>query len=85
MMQQTSLRAYSLIAPTLGRREKQVYECIKRLYDATDAEIAEHLRLPINCITPRRGALVRAGLVMLAEKRYCKVHPKSWVMAWRAV
>lgn len=48
----------------LGERQKAVLKALDYLGAATDLEIANHLALPINCITGRRGELVAMGLVI---------------------
>lgn len=62
-MQQTSLFAYhSEVLPKLGDKQKAVYEVLKSK-DMTDMEIAKELGWQINCVTGRRGELVKLGLV----------------------
>lgn len=61
-MQTTSLFAYhSEILPKLGERQKAVYETL-RDKDMTDIEIAHELGWQINCVTGRRGEIVKLGL-----------------------
>ena len=62
---QTSLLAYNDIKIELGARQIQVLEAFKTTnLGLCDLELAEALKLPINSITPRRGELQTAGLVV---------------------
>lgn len=61
-VQATSLAAYDSVA--LGARQAEVLEAITELGECTDAEIADHLGWTINRVTPRRGELEEAGLVV---------------------
>ena len=60
---QTSLEAYIQVMKDLGKRQRQVLEAIKRLGKCTRLEIANHIRLPINSITPRVKELIELDLV----------------------
>jgi len=79
-VRQTSLAAYRQITDLSGRR-KMVYLALKTLIFATDFEIAELLRLPINEVTPRRLELYKMGLI----EQSCKKKNKSGRLAlvWR--
>jgi len=61
MIQQTSLEAFSGSERSLKRHE--VLKALKGLVFGSDKELATRLGWPINCVTPRRGELVRVGLV----------------------
>ena len=65
MQRQTSLEAYrELVVPRLGRLHLCMLQAFRRLGGrATDWELSEKLRWPINCVTPRRWELVDAGEV----------------------
>jgi hypothetical protein len=57
-VQYTSLDAYLSITPKhLCHAQKMVHEAIARMGEATDKDIADRLRWPINRVTPRRGEL----------------------------
>jgi len=62
-IQQTSLEAWEEVRYNLGEKQKLVYEALKFLRTANDKMIAKRLNWPINCITNRRGELVRRRLV----------------------
>ena len=80
----TSLDSFSSIKPTLGSRQKAVFDVLSYLDRATNSEIAKYMGLPINTITPRVNELRKKGLVRDAGKRICKV-TGSQVHAWRIV
>lgn len=63
----TSLDAYETV--NINDRQADVYECIKKLGACSDLEIANELCWPINRVTPRRGELVEAGLVIRAGEK----------------
>ena len=66
MIQQTSLFAFAQIMDNpleLGHRQRKVYETIKSLGITTDKQISKTLNWPINTVTPRRGELVKLGLI----------------------
>lgn len=64
-MQNTSLSAFEGLQHVLGARQRVVYDALLTK-SMTDKQIAEHLTWPINEITPRRGELVKMGLVRKA-------------------
>lgn len=82
MYQPTSLSAYHEIKPTLGERQKEVYEILSLYPDLTNTEISEKLGLPINSITPRIFELRKYGKVEESCKRKCRVTGRT-VIAWR--
>jgi hypothetical protein len=66
MIQQTSLYSYAMLVSEpqeLSRRQTAVYEAIKILGTTTDKRISQFLHWPINTVTPRRGELVKLGVV----------------------
>ncbi len=62
-MRQTSLQAYQHVRTAIGGRQQLVLSAILQLGIATDKQVAKSLQWPINCLTPRRLELVKAGLV----------------------
>jgi hypothetical protein len=83
MIQDTSLFAYSVATQNLGAKQKQVLDALRFFPDATNAEIAAHLKWPVNRITPRCLELRTMGLILEAGRRRCKV-TGSTAHAWRA-
>lgn len=61
--QQTSLFAYIEVKPTLGDKQKIVYEALKKFDHMSNQEIAEYLGWEINSITPRVLELRKMGYV----------------------
>lgn len=81
-IQQTSLFTYyNEIKPKLGKRQKLIYEALKTRENFTNQEIADHLGLQINTITPRIKELRDAGLVRFACERKCESTGRN-VKAW---
>ena len=66
MVEETSLRAYIEIKDDLGRRQKQVYDCLRQIQPATNLMISKKLNLPINSITPRTKELRNKRMVGVA-------------------
>lgn len=70
MINQQSLQAFELVNRNLGERQALVLNMIFQLNNqgipASDKQIAKHLRLPINCVVPRRNELQKKNRI------YCK-------------
>ena len=77
----TSIEAYRNIR-NLGKRQWDVYMSIKYLVSACNLDIAEHLGLPINRITPRTNELVEIGFVEEA-KRLVTLKTGRRVIFWK--
>ena len=62
-----SLFAFQFIQPKLSDRQKEVYEAM-RMYGRpfTDKDLAKFMDIPINCLTGRRGELLKKGLLRSA-------------------
>lgn len=65
-MRQTSILAYRQIENKLGPRQKLVLEALEEIAPANDKQLAEHLRWPINTVTPRRGELLKKQKIVEA-------------------
>ena len=63
MIQTTSINAYDSILQTMGNRECEVYNAIKKNEPVTNEEIATILGLRINSVTGRTNSLVTKRLV----------------------
>lgn len=73
-LQQTSLFAYrNEIKPTLGARQKAIYDVLQTRKNWTNTEIAHYLSFPINTVTPRIKELREMDLVRLSETRKCNI------------
>lgn len=82
-MRDTSLNAYYNYAkPTLGNRQKVVFEKLMERNNWTNSELAKSLGFGINQITPRVGELRKMELVEEAGKRICGVTGLR-VHSWR--
>lgn len=65
----TSLAAYREVEPTIGKKQALVLQTInKAKRPVNNQEIASHLALPINTITPRTNELLSIDKVELAFK-----------------
>lgn len=84
MIQITSLQAFLKIQSSLNGLQRAVLNAIRTQPNVTDAETTHLLGWTINRITPRRGELVKLGLVGEVEKRRCRI-TKNQAIAWRAV
>lgn len=71
MVQQTSLLAFQELE-NVGQKQRQVYEVIDRLGEASNLDIAYELKWPINRITPRTNELVKMGMVRESKKDISK-------------
>jgi predicted transcriptional regulator len=83
MIQDTSLFAYKVATHNLGAKQKEVLDALRFFPDATNAEIAAHMRFSVNRITPRILELRKMDLVFDAGRRTCKV-TGSTAHAWKA-
>ena len=79
----TSLWAYARATQNLGKKQKEVLDCLRYFPDATNAEISQKLGWPVNRITPRILELRKLELVIDAGKRRCRV-TGSPAHAWKA-
>jgi len=70
-VRQTSIDSYKSLLDKLGAKQRLIYDafCITPL---TNAEVADFLKMPINCVTGRTNELVEMGLVKYAGT---KIHP----------
>lgn len=79
----TSIEAYNELAPILGDKQLLVLKTIaKAKRPVNNHEIASHLVLPINTITPRTNELLSMDKVELAFKATYPVTGRK-VCYWR--
>jgi len=65
----TSLEAYNSILPDLSKKQKQVLAALFMLNgSATNEQLATYLSIGINCVTPRTGELLKAGVIERGDK-----------------
>lgn len=82
-VQQTSLKAFYGAAPDeRSLRRKMVFDALLA-GPANDRMLAARTGLPINCVTPRRGELVKLGLVA-ADGRFPDPASGRETIFWRA-
>lgn len=84
-LQQTSLWAYrNEIKPTLGERQKAVYEALKTRENWTNKELAVWFNCDACSITGRVKELREMGLVVKDVVRDCKVTGRT-AIGWKAI
>lgn len=66
----------------IGKRQKEVMAWLKARPYSTDKEISILSGIPINVVTPRRGELVKYGLVKECNKRKCTITGRK-ALTWR--
>jgi len=79
----TSLDAWEIIKPKLGKIHGRVYEAITNYPLHTTAELGLILHIPTQTMAGRPGELAKKGLVKRVEKRECAVTKNqawSWVI-----
>ncbi len=65
----TSHEAYERVQPKISRKQHEVLEALKCLGgNATNHEIAAHLKWPIHTVTPRTGELRLMGKIVRGDK-----------------
>lgn len=61
---QNSLFAYRILEPKLNDRQREVYDAMRMMNRKfTDNDLADFLGWKINCITNRRGELLKKRLI----------------------
>lgn len=68
--QETSYAAWDSIQLDIGPKQKMVLWALRSQGDMTDKQLVAFLKWPINCITGRRGELVKKGLLEERCKKY---------------
>jgi hypothetical protein len=84
-IQDTSLEAFFKLKDAQTRRD-QVLQTLRLFADATNAELADRLRWPINRVTPRINELRQnkhGALVLDNGRRACKITGAT-AHAWKA-
>lgn len=85
MIQETSRIAYRHdVLPTLGQRQKKIYETLELRDSFTNSELAHYLGWTINTVTPRIFELRKLNLVTDSGKRTCRITGRT-AIAWRIV
>lgn len=81
-MRETSLQAFEEIRSELGERQKDVYNALKELKEATNTMLSKKLSIPINQVTPRTNELVKMDLVEESYKDLCPITKRKCIF-WR--
>ena len=67
MIAQTSLEAYwTLDKPKISKQEHEVLEALEEVFPATNRQVSEHSKLPINVVTARMNAMSKRDVVRIA-------------------
>lgn len=83
MPRQTSRDAFRSL-PDINGKQREVFVAIKEMGSACNIDIADHLGLPINRVTPRTNELVKMGKVKEGFRAICpKTNRKA--IYWKAV
>ncbi len=82
MIVDTSLEAWAIAKPKLGKIHSRVYEAIVKFPDHTAAELGTILHIPTQSMAGRPGELLTKGLVKRIAKRECAV-TKNQAYTWR--
>jgi DNA-binding MarR family transcriptional regulator len=82
MLSQTSLLAYRSLKD-LGARQQQVYDAIDGMGSASNEQVSDHLKLPIQSVTGRVNELARYGYVAVVGTTFNKSGhlAKLWAIA----
>jgi DNA-binding MarR family transcriptional regulator len=77
-MKDTSIEAYYSIIHDLNKKQKAVFNIIRKLHPCTDLQISDYSGIPINAVTPRRGELEKMGLIRSNEKVIQRTGRRAW-------
>jgi len=77
----TSLDAWKITKPKLGKIHTRVYDAIAKYPYHTTAELGLILHIPTQTIAGRPGELCTKGLIKRVEKRECGV-TKNQAWTW---
>ena len=85
MTQETSVEAWHIIKPDVGRRQKNILDAMledRYHMDFTGSELARKLRIPRASVSPRLAELKNKGLIIVEKVRPCRVTGYQ-AQAWR--
>lgn len=80
----TAIDSYYSVIDKLPTKRRNVFNAIKELSSASNLDIASHLRIPINQVTPRTNELVKLGVVEEDCRKESPVTGKR-VIYWKAI
>ena len=78
----TAIQSYHEVLDSLPGRRKEVFQALRVLNKACNLDIAQHLGIPINRITPRTNELVGLGVVCEFRRAVCPETNKR-VIYWK--
>lgn len=84
MVTQTSKEAYLNIIQNLANRQWSVYKALREIQPANNRMISQHMKLPINHITPRVKELRDRKLVGVDSVREDHITNRTTIF-WRIV
>jgi len=84
MIQDTSLEAYNVLLPELGKMQTMIYNVLKVYPNSSNHDLSEILEKPINSVTPRVKELRDKGLVICTSHKIDTI-TKRRVMCWSVI
>lgn len=84
VIQETSLEAYEILLPNLGKMQSRIYNILKIYPNSSNLDISRFINKPINGVTPRVKELRDKGLVVQSGHKVDQ-ETKRRVMTWRPV
>jgi len=84
MIQETSLEAYNVLQPELGKIQTMIYNVLKVYPNSSNHELSEMLDKPINSVTPRVKELRDKGLVICTSHKIDSSTNRR-VMCWSVI
>ena len=73
-VQETSLDAFSeLQKGKLSEKRQEVLNGFEQLKTATNLEVSDLIKIPINSVTPRTNELVKLGVLVKMGLRKCSI------------
>jgi len=82
MIQNTSLDAYKVLQPELGRLQQEIYDVIVENPGMSNHDIARYKNMEINRVVPRVKELRELGLVVFSNYKQDRI-TKRTVMCWK--
>ena len=83
-IQETSLEAYDVLQPELGRRQQEVYNIIERYREVSISDISRIMQSQTHNITGRLMELRKKGLVFNSGKKVDRITNRK-VLKWSVV
>jgi len=84
MIEATSLEAFMVLKPDLGRLQNMVFNTLRLYPGSSNHDISRYMSKPINVITPRVKELREMGIVVFSHYKVDK-DSNMRVMCWKPV